>query len=130
MHMSRLGKGTRDVREIVASLLVKAKATLDISLVLPRGFVLRTIWWNPVTYFPDGLIFNRPFLKVSFVVELGAHVNDADLAETFTSCGINLVCMPGSFWWQTGDMSEEEAKVTVLKRYDNRYDDFELLNGL
>jgi hypothetical protein len=133
MHMSRLGKGSRDVREnveIVASLLVEAKATLDISLVLPRGFVLRTIWWNPVTYFPDGLIFKRPFLKVSFVIELGAHVNGADLAETFTSCGINLVCMPGSFWWQTGDMSEEEAKVTVLKRHENRYDDFELLNGL
>jgi hypothetical protein len=133
MHMSKLGKGTRDLvenLEIVASLLIEAKATPEFSLVLPRGFVLKRMSWDSTIYFPETLIFKPPFMKVSFVIEPGAHAHGDDLREAFTDRGIDLVCIPGSFWFQTENTAMEEAKITELKRFRNGYDCFELLNGI
>lgn len=141
LHMAKAGlgvKGQLDAdqnMEIVTSLLAKAMATLELYLVLPRGFALNFAQGElvPNIYFPEQLQTKRPFTKVTVVVEAGAVVYTRDSPEShheIASNGANFVLMPGSFWKDREETSDEEGLVSELKVWKSVVEELELLDGI
>jgi hypothetical protein len=144
LHMAKAGlnvKGDRDVEEnmeIVTSLLTKAMATLDLHFVLPRGFVLNSAsllrgWGSDLELaipFPEELQLKSPFTKVTVIIEPGAVVYGENAPERITSNGADFILMPGSFWKQAINTSDEEAKISETKIWKSNIGELELLDGL
>lgn len=105
---------TRNV-EHVCYLLDMAKTSLDLRLVLPRGFGLVSVYgsshftWGPSGYqlwapnegcqLPEYLLMLLPLIarSLTLVIEAGACLRCLDTPNRFTDEGINVLCEPGSF---------------------------------
>jgi hypothetical protein len=140
LHMAKVGLGVKgdnelyENMEMVTFLLTEAMATLELHLVLPRGFALNqqgvTSGLEPVIYFPEELQLKRPFTKVTLIIEPGAYVCGMGVPESVADNGVDYVCMPGSFWKKRIDTSEEEAKVLAVKKWKRTSEELEMLDGL
>ena len=140
LHMAKVGSSSKidaEVErnmEIVTSLLREAMSTLELRLIVPCGFTLNQNGWatgvQPEIVIPEELQARRPFTKVTLIVESGAYVYGAEIPEKIAGHGLDVVLMPGSFLKEAVDTTDEEAKVTELKRWGNAFDEFEILNGL
>ncbi|KIM97066.1 hypothetical protein OIDMADRAFT_147668 [Oidiodendron maius Zn] len=137
---------TRNV-EHVCHLLDVAKASVELKLILPRGFGLNRVdgpvfeeenqpgWTfrarfrNVESYdllLPQGLLRILPLFTRSakLVVEAGAQIKDLEMVERFTNRGISVLCQPGSFIRY--DMLEE---VLVAKQWMSLSAEFDFLDG-
>ena len=142
LHMAKVGSGAKiasaveetDNMKIVASLLREAKSTLELRFIVPCGFALNQSDWSPGVqpelFIPEELQTRQPFTKIALVVESGAYVYGSDVPENIAGDGLDVFLMPGSYWKEALGTSDEEGRVTELKRWENAQDKFEFLNGV
>ena len=141
LHMTKIGRGSKidaEVEknmEIVTSILREAMSTMELRFIVPHGFALNQSNWTPgvqpCLVIPEDLQTRQPFTKITLVVESGGCVFGTDVPESIAEQGLDFVLMPGSFWKEALDTSDEEGMVKEIKRWRNADDDeLEVLNGL
>ncbi|KAE9368482.1 hypothetical protein N431DRAFT_414926 [Stipitochalara longipes BDJ] len=105
LHMAKVyQKGDRpwsvnimDVR----LLLIEANSSLNLRFIIPREFVLLREALDPdccIFELIEDLQDRAPATKLSVIIETGAILEGVDTPEILVSSGLDVVCMPGSFW--------------------------------
>jgi len=112
----------------VCQLLAEANSSLNLRFILPREFVLLQD-----SLYPDCCMFEliedlqdrAPATKLSVIIEPGAILEGVDTPDILVDAGLDVVCMPGSFW----DKEKVVSQNLELRHFkvDQRY---EYLNGV
>jgi hypothetical protein len=131
--------------EHVCYLLEMAKTSMELKLILPRGFGLTIVpeprrsssfWGLPHVstlsvdfQLPDEISRIIPlFWSVTLVLEAGAQLESLEMAEQFTNKGIDVLCRPGTIF--NYDATQAGMETEDTKMWRNSYLEFDYLDGV
>jgi hypothetical protein len=142
---------TSNVR-YVCHLMDMAKTSLDLKLVLPKGFGLNSVdgpfygtsgrymplpeggsYWvqDNDLQLPEDLSRLLPLLtrRLTLVIEAGATLHRLELPEQFTKIGINVLCQPGSFF-RTSPSQRVATELSEVKLWMDPNSKFDYVFGV
>jgi hypothetical protein len=130
---------TRNV-EHVGYLLEMAKASLELKLILPRGFGLSSVdrlggGRHPEVIrelpLPEQLLGIAPFFTrgVTLVIEAGAQLRSLQTAEEVAFAGIDVSCQPGSLI-DDDHLVGSRTEVLIARRWTNLNREWGFLFGI
>jgi hypothetical protein len=113
--------------------LRELQSSLELHLILPKGSSLHENSFNGISdefYIPEELGTGPPFLpRMTLIVESGAYMNGPDVPQHLTDLGVNVACLPGSFWKQDLNATDDGTELTELRRWVDPLASFDYLIG-